>query len=824
MGEKTTKKAVQKKTTGATKGSAPKGDNTVKMLSDACVSLFGCDVKEVTKQQMFKALCKVVKDLLVQKRKTFHDAYRANEAKQVYYMSMEFLVGTSLRNNLYNLGVEEEFKKAVKKCGFDINELYDMEPDAGLGNGGLGRLASCYLDSMTSVGLPGTGFSIRYEFGIFKQKIVDGWQMEFPDDWLGLGDVWLNPREDESFEVKFGGDVSGWDDNGKYRVSHTNYHSVIAVPYDMYISGYDTGAVNKLVLWSAKSANRFDMAAFSRGDYAKSLEENTMAEVISKVLYPADDHVAGKILRLKQQYLLVSASLQSIVHNHLKRYGTLDNLPDKVAIHINDTHPALCVPELMRILVDDHDYGWDAAWDIVCKTLTYTNHTVMSEALERWSENLFKEQLPRVYQIVCEINRRLVEQLYTIYPGDIAKIEYMAPVAHGEIRMANLCLAACHKVNGVSKLHSDILKNGIFRDYYNIDHEKFTNVTNGIAYRRWLCQSNPELTAYLEELIGDGFKHDSMELEKLLQFKDDKEVLNRLAEIKYQNKVRLADYISKANGIKVDPNSLFDIQVKRLHEYKRQLLNVLHILYLYNKIKDNPNGDYVPRTFIFAAKASAGYVMAKQIIRLIVAVSDMINSDPDVRDIIKVVFIEDYKVSLAEIIIPAADLSEQISIAGKEASGTGNMKLMINGAVTIGTLDGANVEIHEQVGDDNMFLFGLHADEVEALWQKGYHPKEYLEQNPELKRVIDMLTSGVLGVKFHDIVRSLLTNDFGVADAYMILADFADYVRVQETAANAYRSKEDFARMSLVNIAKAGIFSSDRAVKEYADDIWHIKY
>ncbi len=824
MGEKTTKKSVQKKTTGATKASAPKGDNTVKMLSDACVNLFGCDVKEVTKQQMFKALCKVVKDLLVQKRKTFHDAYRANEEKQVYYMSMEFLVGTSLRNNLYNLGVEEEFKKAVKKCGFDINELYDMEPDAGLGNGGLGRLASCYLDSMTSVGLPGTGFSIRYEFGIFKQKIVDGWQMEFPDDWLGLGDVWLNPREDESFEVKFGGDVSGWDDNGKYRVSHTNYHSVIAVPYDMYISGYDTGAVNKLVLWSAKSANRFDMAAFSRGDYAKSLEENTMAEVISKVLYPADDHIAGKILRLKQQYLLVSASLQSIVHNHLKRYGTLNNLPDKVAIHINDTHPALCVPELMRILVDDHDYGWDEAWDIVCRTLTYTNHTVMSEALERWSENLFKEQLPRVYQIVCEINRRLVEQLYTIYPGDIAKIEYMAPVAHGEIRMANLCLAACHKVNGVSKLHSDILKNGIFRDYYNIDHEKFTNVTNGIAYRRWLCQSNPELTAYLEELIGDGFKHDSMELEKLLAFKDDKEVLNRLAEIKYQNKVRLADYISKANGIKVDPNSLFDIQVKRLHEYKRQLLNVLHILYLYNKIKDNPKGDYVPRTFIFAAKASAGYVMAKQIIRLIVAVSDMINSDPDVRDIIKVVFIEDYKVSLAEIIIPAADLSEQISIAGKEASGTGNMKLMINGAVTIGTLDGANVEIHEQVGDDNMFLFGLHADEVEALWQKGYHPKDYLEQNPALKRVIDMLTSGVLGVKFHDIVRSLLTNDFGVADAYMILADFADYVRAQETAANAYRSKEEFARMSLVNIAKAGIFSSDRAVKEYADDIWHIKY
>lgn len=822
--KRATTKSTAKASTKATKPAAKKDADAVKMLSDACVNLFGCDVKEVTKQQMFKALCKVVKDLLVQKRKVFHDNYRANDDKQVYYMSMEFLVGTSLRNNLYNLGVEDEFTKAVKKCGFDIAELYDMEPDAGLGNGGLGRLASCYLDSMTSVGLPGTGFSIRYEFGIFKQKIVDGWQMEFPDDWLSLGDVWLNPREDEAIEVKFGGDVSGFDDNGKYRISHTNYNSVIAVPYDMYISGYDTGAVNKLVLWSAKSSNRFDMAAFSRGDYAKSLEENTMAEVISKVLYPADDHIAGKILRLKQQYLLVSASLQSIVNNHKKRYGTLDNLSDKVAIHINDTHPALCVPELMRILVDDNDYGWDEAWDITCKTLSYTNHTVMSEALERWSENLFREQLPRVYQIVCEINRRLVEKLYNIYPGDVAKIDYMAPVANGEVRMANLCLAACHTVNGVSKLHSDILKNGIFRDYYNIDNDKFTNVTNGIAYRRWLCQSNPELTSYLEELIGDGFKHDSNELEKLLKYKDDEAVLNRLAEIKYNNKVRLANYISKANGINVDPDSMFDIQVKRLHEYKRQLLNVLHILYLYNKIKDNPNGDFVKRTFIFAAKASAGYVMAKQIIRLIVAVSDMINSDPDVRDKIKVVFIEDYKVSLAEIIIPAADISEQISIAGKEASGTGNMKLMINGAVTIGTLDGANVEIHEQVGDDNMFLFGLKAHEVEALWQKGYHPNEYLESNPELKRVINMLTSGELGVKFNDIVRSLTTNDFGVADAYMILADFADYVRAQEDAANAFKSKQDFAKMSLVNIAKAGIFSSDRAIKEYADNIWHMKY
>ena len=796
----------------------------IQMLSGACERLFGCGIEDVTPRQMYKALCSVVHDLLAAKRKKFHNKYRKNQDKQVYYMSMEFLVGTSLRNNLYNLGIEESFSNALEKCGFNIHDMYKMEPDAGLGNGGLGRLASCYLDSMTSIGLPGTGFSIRYEFGIFKQKIVDGWQMEFPDDWLNMGDIWLNPREDESVEIKFGGEVCPYDDNGKLRIAHTNYDSVIAVPYDMYISGYDTEAVNKLVLWSAKSKNQFDMAAFSRGDYAKSLEDNNMAEVISKVLYPADEHTAGKILRLKQQYLLVSASLQSIVKSHLKHYGKLDNISEKIAIHINDTHPALCVPELMRILIDEYDYGWDDAWRITCETLTYTNHTVMSEALERWNENLFKKQLPRIYQIVCEINRRLVEQLNGIYPGDIAKIDYMAVISHGEIRMANLCLAACHKVNGVSKLHSNILKTGIFRDYYNINNDKFTNVTNGIAYRRWLCQANPRLTAFISELIGDGFLHDSNELEKLLEYVNDENVLNRLGEIKESNKIRLAKYIAEKNGIYVDTNSIFDVQVKRLHEYKRQLLNVLHILYLYNKIKNNPNGEYVPRSFIFAAKASSGYLMAKQIIRLIVAVSDMINADPDVRDKIKVIFIEDYKVSLAEIIIPAAEISEQISIAGKEASGTGNMKLMINGAVTIGTLDGANVEILEQVGHENMFLFGLRAEEVDELWRNGYNPMDYINNNPELKGVVEMLTSGVLGVKFDDIRSSLLTGNYGAADRYMIIADFDDYVRAQNDVAKAYGSRIDFNRMSLVNIAKSGIFSSDRAVMEYADKIWNIRH
>lgn len=800
-----------------------KKQEMIQLLEDTCLRTFGCGVSEATEQQVYKTLCITVRDMLSAQRKAFTDEVTAKEKKQVYYMSMEFLVGTSLRNNLFHMGLEKGFTDVLKGYGIDINHLYEMEPDAGLGNGGLGRLASCYMDSMTTQEMPATGFSIRYEFGIFKQSIVDGWQMEFPDDWLNLGGVWLVPRNDRACEVKFGGQVSEWYDDGKLRVSHHDYQSVMAVPYDMFISGYNSKAVNKLVLWSAQSPNRLDMNAFSRGDYAKALEQDTMAEVISKILYPADDHIDGKRLRLKQQYLLVSASLQSIVDQHLRVYGTLDTLADKVAIHINDTHPALCVPELMRILIDEHDYGWDEAWAITQKTLSYTNHTVMSEALERWSQNLFAEQLPRIYSIVCEINRRLVNELFRQYPGDYAKIDYMAPVANGEVRMANLCLAACHKVNGVSKLHSNILKESIFRDYYNLEPDRFTNVTNGIAYRRWLCQANPELTSLLKELIGDGFLKNSNQLEKLLEFKDDKAVAQQLREIKHQKKVALSQYIAKANGILVDPDSLFDVQIKRLHEYKRQLLNVLQIIHMYRKIKENPNLDIPPRTFIFAAKASAGYFMAKQIIRLIVALSNVINSDPVVRDKIKVVFIEDYKVSLAEIIIPAAEISEQISIAGKEASGTGNMKLMINGAVTIGTLDGANVEIHEQVGDENMFLFGLRANEVEDLWRQGYDPLYYCRKNPELNDIIQLLSSDALGVRFDDIVKSLLTNSYGVADGYMTLADFDDYVRAQNDVSKAYQDKDRFTKMSLVNIAKAGIFSADRAVKEYADNIWHMK-
>ena len=794
--------------------------NPKEAMQDALRRLFGCGLEDATEKQAYRALCTVVRELLAEKNRVFQDRCAEEQKKEVYYMSMEFLVGTSLRNNLFNLGVEKEYREMLEQAGINIDHLYAMEPDAGLGNGGLGRLASCYMDAGTGLGYPITGCSIRYEFGIFRQKIVDGWQMEFPDNWLEMGDVWLRTREDDAVEVKFGGEVREWMDNGRFKVAQVGYNSVIAVPHDMFISGYDSDAANRLILWSAKLPQSFDMAAFSRGDYVRALEQNAMAETISKVLYPADDHIQGKRLRLKQQYLLVSASLQSILKKHYKKYHTYSNLADKLAIHINDTHPALCVPELMRLLIDEHDFGWDEAWEITCNILSYTNHTVMSEALERWNVDLFREQLPRVYSICVEINRRLIEHLCAVYPNDWGKINYMAVISNNEVHMANLCLAACHAINGVSKLHTDILRNGIFRDYCQITPDRFLNVTNGIAYRRWLCQSDPLLTDYLTTLIGDGFKRDARDLEKLMKYENDEKVLAELRKIKRKNKERLAKLIEDQNGVRVDPDSIFDIQIKRLHEYKRQLLNILHVLYLYNQIKKNPDAPFVPRTFIFAAKASAGYIRAKQTISLIVAVSNFINADPEVRDKLKVVFIEDYKVSLAEIIIPAADISEQISVAGKEASGTGNMKLMINGAVTIGTLDGANVEIHEQVGDDNIVLFGMKAHEVDELWQRGYDPNEFLTD--DLREVLDMLTSGILGQRFDDLVDSLLTKRFGVADPYMTIADFADYARAQRLVSELYLDQKKFAHMSLVNIAKAGIFSSDRAVKEYAEKIWDL--
>lgn len=790
-------------------------------LREICLNTFGCTLDEATEKQVYRVVCLYTRVLMEEKRRAFRNEVREKEGKQVYYMSMEFLVGTSLRNNLYNLGLLDAVNELLEEQGFSLDTLCAMDPDAGLGNGGLGRLAACYMDAASSQHTPVTGFSIRYEFGIFRQKIVGGWQMEFPDDWLEMGDVWLHTRKDEAVEVRFGGQVHEWvDESGKFRSAQTDYQAVTAVPHDMFLSGYGSDAVNKLVLWSASVPDSFDMAAFSRGDYVRALERNTMAETISKVLYPADDHIEGKRLRLRQQYLLVSASLQSILKKHYKQYRTFRNLPDKVAIHINDTHPALCVPELMRLLVDEHDYGWDEAWDIACRTLSYTNHTVMQEALERWSVDLFREQLPRVFSIVQEIDRRLRGHLAQVYPNDPGKWEYMAVISGGEVRMANLCLACCHMVNGVSKLHTEILETTIFRDYYRLNPQGFTNVTNGIAYRRWLCQANPELTQFLRERIGDDFLHDATALEALLQYRNDPASLEAFRQIKRKKKTQLADYVARTSGVLLDPDSLFDVQVKRLHEYKRQLLNVLHILKLYLDIKEHPNAPFVPRSFVFAAKASAGYVRAKQIISLIVAVSKLVNSDPQTRGKLKVVFVEDYKVSLAEIIIPAAELSEQISIAGKEASGTGNMKLMINGAVTIGTLDGANVEIREQVGDDNMFLFGMTADEVEDLWRRGYHPNEFV--TPEMERVLGMLTSGILGQRFDDIRDSLLTGRFGTADGYMTLADFASYAAAQKRASDTYLDKDRFAAMMMTNTAKAGIFSADRAIQEYADRIWKL--
>ena len=778
---------------------------------------FACDAEDATTRQMYEGVVTFVVRELQKRRKVAKKEIKKQEAKQAYYMSMEFLIGRSLKNNLYNMGLEEDVRAALKEMNVELDDLYEMEPDAGLGNGGLGRLAACYLDSLTACNYPATGFSIRYEFGIFKQVIIDGWQMEFPDNWLELGGGWLVPRPDEAQEIHFDGNVEEVWSNDGLKTVHTNYYKVLAVPYDLLISGYDSKIVNKLRLWGAKSMDNFDMSLFSRGEYLKSCEGDAKAEAISRVLYPADDHEEGKNLRLRQQYFFVSASLQNILAEHLKKYGTLDNLADKVVVHINDTHPALCVPELMRLLMDDHGYDWDSAWEITCNTLAYTNHTVMSEALEKWSIDLFSGRLPRIYTIVKEINRRFCEKVYNEHPEKRGVIDRLAVIGDGMVRMANLCVACCYSVNGVSALHSDILKTDLFKDYHEIFPGKLTNVTNGIVHRRWLCESNPGLTAMLKELIGDGFVKNGAELEKLLKYADDATVLNRLTEIKRQNKLRLAKYIENSAGIKVSPDSIFDVQAKRLHEYKRQLLCALHIYDLYRRIK-NEGLKIQPHTFIFGAKASAGYLMAKEIIRFICALGDMINNDPAVGDMLKVVFLADYKVSLAEILMPAAEVSEQISLAGKEASGTGNMKFMINGALTIGTLDGANVEIHQQVGDENMFLFGLTTPEVNAWKRDGYHADQLYRNDPYMRELLDsILRDGIGGKNFESIVRYLIG-----PDPYMVLADFNAYKDAQTKINATYQDPLKWNRMSLVNIAKSGIFASDRAVREYAEDIWHL--
>ncbi len=783
---------------------------------------FGIKYKDATEDLMYRALCLVVKDILTEKRVDYKAKSRKKGNKHVCYMSMEFLLGRSLKNHLFNLDIFDLAKETITELGFDIERLIDIEPDAGLGNGGLGRLAAAYLDSLTACDYVATGYCLRYDYGIFKQKIVDGWQMEMPDEWLKQGDVWLNQRS-ETWTIKFNGYVEErWDENGKLIVEHKGATEVIAVPYDVNISGYKSKAVNVLRLWSATAPVQIDMSLFSRGEYLKAIEARAIAEAISKVLYPADNHPEGKSLRLKQQYFFVSASIQSIIHKHLKQYGTLSNLGEKLAIHINDTHPTLCIPEMMRILLDNHGYSWDDAWKVVTEVMSYTNHTVMQEALETWPEALFSTLLPRIYQIVKEINQRFCNVLWDAFPGDWQRISENAIISDGEIRMANLCLASSHTINGVSALHSEILKQTIFSDYYKIAPEKFTNVTNGITYRRWLAQANPLLTEFIKELTGnDKFLTDPTALEKLVKFQGDHDVLDRWHAIKVKNKERLAEYISKANCVTVNPNSIFDVQVKRLHEYKRQLLNAFNILDLYLRLKENPDLDITPRTFIFGAKAVSSYYVAKLIIRLIYMMSEVINNDPDIKDKIKIVFLENYRVSLAEIIMPAAEISEQISTAGKEASGTGNMKFMINGAVTIGTMDGANVEIHERVGDENIFIFGLFEDEVEKL-RPNYNPTEYYSNDERIRNIIELLRKGINGVKFSEIADSLTLGRNGYADPYFVLADFASYVDTQNAVDEAYKDKYRFQRMSLKNTAYAGFFAADRSVEEYATRIWRL--
>lgn len=792
-------------------------------LSSCLARYFGVKPEEASKTQIYRATCMCVRDLLTQTRVNFKRKVREQNAKQIYYMSMEFLLGRSLKNNLFNMGITDEVTAAIEELGVSMDEIYSLEPDAGLGNGGLGRLAAAYMDALTSLGYAASGFSILYDYGLFKQVIVDGWQLEQPDDWLKMGDVWLAPREEEVYKVKFGGHVDQTWTDGKLTVEQRDCTVVNAVPYDMNISGYHTNAVNRIRFWHSEAPQDFDIHMFSRGEYVKASAAKTVAESINKVLYPADDHIEGKSLRLKQQYFFVSASVQSILHRHLKTNKSLDNLADCVAIHINDTHPTLCIPELMRILLDDYGYGWDQAWDITTHTVSYTNHTVMAEALEKWPQELFASLLPRIFQIVQEINLRFCDELWKAYPNNWDVVSKNAILSNGQVKMANLCLATSHTINGVSSLHSDILKYDVFKDYYNMHPEKFTNVTNGITHRRWVAQANPRLAAFITELIGDKWLTDADALQDLQKYMGDRQVLDRLAAIKHANKVDVSNFILQQNGVKVNPDSIFDVQVKRLHEYKRQLLNALNILDLYFRIKDNPSLDIQPRTFIFGAKAASAYYMAKQIIRFICTLGDVINNDPDVKDKIKVVFLENYRVTLAEIIIPASEVSEQISIAGKEASGTGNMKFMINGALTIGTLDGANVEIHQGVGDENMFLFGLLANEVSEMWKRGYEPSKYYQNNPHIKRLIDALRQGIGGISFGEIADSLTVGRGGQPDGYMVLADFESYSNAQDRVNATYKDKETWNRMSLVNIAKAGFFAADRAVEEYATRIWNLK-
>ena len=792
-------------------------DEVRSAIEDKLCAHFGVTGGEATDAQLFQATAIVIREIM-SRLLVAEDPRHA--VKEVHYMSMEFLMGRSLMKNAFNLGISEAVTGALEDMGRNASDIFEAEPDAGLGNGGLGRLAACYMDSMSTLGLEATGYSICYELGIFKQKFTNGKQTEVADDWRIAAESWLVPRYEDAVEVRFGGQVSPhWDNFGHYTAEYTGYTAVIAVPRDMLIAGYGGKEINYLRLWDAKSPNSLDMYLFSEGEYVKSMEQRTMAEVITKVLYPADEHIEGKTLRLKQQYFFVSATAQDIVRKHMRKWGDIKSFAQHHTIQINDTHPTLIIPELMRIFMDEHGMGWEEAWDIVKNSVAYTNHTVMSEALERWPQDLVQQLLPRLWEIMCEINRRWCDFLAAHF-GEGEKVGRNLIIRDGQVHMANMCLAACYKVNGVSQLHGDILKRDLFRDVCEIRPERFTYVTNGIDHRRWLSQINPGLDGLITELLGgDGYLTHPEELEKLNAFVSDSEVLRRVNEIKYRNKLRFADFARRNDSFALDPNTVMDVQVKRLHEYKRQLLCAMSIASLQQQLHDDPNMEFVPRTFVFGAKAAAGYRTAKRIIELILSLANDINHDPVCRGKLQVYFVENYRVSAAEAIVPAAQVSEQISTAGKEASGTGCMKLMMNGAVTIGTLDGANVEMYERLGDENMFLFGLRTEEVERMKAEGYDPNAIASRDEEIMRVFDHFSQGFSdGKSYSDLVSMLL---YG-GDPYMLVADYRAYADCQKRLYSRISDPAELARLALVNTAQSGVFAADRAIREYADNIWHI--
>lgn len=793
-------------------------------------TLFRRNVEDASQQQLFQAVAYAIKDVIVEQWMATHKKIEQEDAKTVYYLSMEFLMGRALGNMIINLRADKVVREVLDELGLDLNTIEELEPDAALGNGGLGRLAACFLDSLATLNYPAYGCGIRYKYGMFEQKIENGYQVEVPDNWLKNGNPFEMKRAEYVQEVRFGGYVRVVkDEKGREHFIQENYQSVLAIPYDLPIVGYDNNVVNTLRIWDAEAINTFNLESFDKGDYHKAVEQENLARTICEVLYPNDNHYAGKELRLKQQYFFVSASIQRAVKKYMEHHSDIKKLHEKVCFQLNDTHPTVTIPELMRILMDDYYLSWDDAWQVTTKSCAYTNHTIMSEALEKWPQELFQRLLPRIYQIVEEINRRFLLLIQNKYPGDQKKIEKMAIMYDGQIRMANLAIVAGFSVNGVAKLHTEILKNQQLKDFYELWPEKFNNKTNGITQRRFLLHGNPELAAWVTSKIGDGWITDLSQMEKLVPLADSVSAQNEFMQIKFNNKLRLAEYIKKHNNIEVDPNSIFDVQVKRLHEYKRQLLNILHVMYLYNQLKANPDMEFVPRTFIFGAKASAGYRRAKAIIKLINSVGDVVNNDLSIKGKLKVVFIENYRVSNAEIIFAAADVSEQISTASKEASGTGNMKFMLNGAITLGTMDGANVEIVEEVGAENAIIFGLTSDEVIAYEQNGtYRPRDIYESDPELKKAVDQLINGYYSPEnpelFRELYNSLLdTNGYEKADQYFILKDFRSYALAQQRVEIAYKDSKSWAKSAILNVAKSGKFSSDRTIEEYVKDIWHLE-